>query len=312
MSTDVRRMEEEAKALIDEAKSPATRRAYRSAWAAFESWCQSVGRASLPATPATVAMYLAHLVEARKKVSTIAKALAAISHAHWVSHLPSPRRSPEVKEAMSGARRRIGVAPVKKTAAVMPLLERMVDTCGADLRGARDRAILLLGFAGGFRRSELVSLDVEDIESDARGLRVRLRRSKTDQEGAGTTVGVPSQRGKYCPVAATNDWIECACLEGGPVFRAIDRWDHISDTRLTPGVVATLVKSYCVRVGLDPAVFAAHSLRSGMITTAAMNKRSDRSIMKQSRHKDVKTFYGYIQDATVFDDNALTGLMEER
>lgn len=308
-SADLAKLADDARGFIDDAKARSTRRAYRRAWRAFVTWSGSVGLVSLPAQPGTVALYLTKLANDGRKVPTINTALVAINQAHHLAHHPLPSKAPEVSEAMKGIRNRLKVAPVKKKAAVWPLVRKMADALPTDLRGVRDRALLLLGFAGAFRRSELVGLDVGDLELDERGMIVTLRVSKTDQQGKGTIVGIPSDPGLYCPVAAVHRWLATAGIEQGAVFHSIDRWDHVSSSRMSDRAVARAVKAACKRVELDPEKFAGHSLRSGFITWAARSGKPDQAIMLHTRHKHVPTFWGYIQRESVLRDNVASGLM---
>lgn len=179
------------------------------------------------------------------------------------------------------------------------------DGCPSSLR---DRALFLLGFAGAFRRSELVALDVADIEEVPEGLRVTIRRGKTDQEGHGSVVAII--RGEVaCPVSALQEWLQAAGITEGPVFRAIRRGGHIRAERLTDRSVANIVKTHAERVGLDPTLFSGHSLRSGFLTSAAKRGASLFKMMATSRHRSVDTLAGYARDQELFKDHAGAGLL---
>jgi len=191
-----------ARAYIDAATAPATRRAYRSDWADFAAWCERHSLTALPAAPETVALYLAALAQVAK-VSTVGRRLTAIAKAHRAAGHDTPTKSEVIHLTMRGIRRTHGVAPTQKAPAVLADLRAMLAVLPNNLLGVRDRALLLLGFAGAFRRSELVSLDVTDLHFGERGLTVTLRRSKADQEGEGTVKGIPFGRhGLTCPVMA--------------------------------------------------------------------------------------------------------------
>jgi integrase len=179
------------------------------------------------------------------------------------------------------------------------MLSRAPDT----LIGLRDRALLLVGFAGAFRRSELVALDVEDLEFTEDGMKVLIRRSKTDQEGAGQAVGIA--RGvNLCPVAALKAWLAAAGITSGPIFRPVNRHGRVQDRRLTDQVVALVVKRYAEAAGMDSRKYAGHSLRVGLVTSAAMNNVPEYVIQKQTRHKSTDMLRRYIRDVSLFRDNA--------
>jgi site-specific recombinase XerD len=207
-----------------------------------------------------------------------------------------------------GARRTLGVKPVKKAAATSDKVLAMIASGGADLAGKRDRAVLLLGFALAARRSELVALDVADLEDCPEGLRVTIRRSKTDQEGAGAVVAVC--RGSIaCPVAAVKEWLAAANITEGALFRGVGKGGNLIPGRLTSQSVALIVKAYAARLRLDPDAFSGHSLRSGFLTSAAARAASLFKMMDVSRHKSVDTLRGYVRDADAFRDHAGAGLL---
>ncbi len=288
-------------------KATNTIRAYRADLADFTLWCADHDLTRLPAAPETVALYISALAQAGARASTIQRRLSALSQAHQlVGYEPSPTQAPLVRSTMAGIRRRLGIAPEQKTPTLTPDLRRMVATCPNDtLAGARDRALLLLGFAGAFRRSELVSLDVDDLEETADGLRVQLRRSKTDQEGEGREVGIPfGQHPETCPIRALRAWRAAGPIQAGPVFRPINRHDQLQEMRLTDKGVARIVKRAAERAGLGPSRYAGHSLRAGLATAAAEGGASERAIMKQTGHRSVTMVRRYIRSGTLFQENA--------
>jgi integrase len=176
------------------------------------------------------------------------------------------------------------------------------------LMAKRDRALLLLGFAGAFRRSELVALDVADLAEAAEGLRVTIRCSKTDQQGQGATIAIP--RGTIaCPVRAVREWLAAAGIAAGPVFRPVNRHGRVQQRRLSDQTVATIVKNAAARLGLDASCFSGHSLRAGFVTSAAARGASLFKLMDVTRHKKVESLRGYVRDAELFTDNAGTGLL---
>jgi integrase len=287
-------------------RSANTIRAYRSDWSAFTSWCASHRVTPLPATPETVASYLAELARDHK-VATITRRLAAIAAAHRLAEVPSPTTHEGVRLVMAGIRRTLGTAPRQVRPILLDDLRAMVGTLGDDLAGVRDRAILLLGFAGAFRRSELVALDVDDLTFSDAGVVVNVRRSRTDQEGAGREVGIPYGTVPVtCPVRALHSWLQVAGITDGPVFRRVDRHGHLGVGRLQPAAVAAVIKRAAQAAGLDPVVFSGHSLRAGLATAAAANGAPEHVIASQTGHKSSAMLRRYIRKATLFQQNAAT------
>jgi site-specific recombinase XerD len=288
-------------------KAENTRRAYGHDWSDFTSWCAEHRLSPLPATPATLCLYLSALAQAGRRASTIERRLAAISQAHQAAgHLPSPTLDWQVRTVMSGIRRQVGTAPIQKAALETAHMRCLLAATPDDtLSGQRDRALLLLGFAGGFRRSELVALDVEDLEETDHGLGVRLRRSKTDQEAEGDVKGIPwGSHLETCPVRAVRSWLEASQIAEGPLFRAVDRHGRLAGGRLGDRAAAEVVKRAAQRAGLDPALYAGHSLRAGHATSAAAGGAPERAIMRQTGHRSLQTLRGYIRSGTIWRENA--------
>jgi site-specific recombinase XerC len=228
-------------------KSAATRRAYRSDFDLFRAWCETKRAPALPAAAQTVAAFLAAEANRGAKPSTIGRRLAAIRYAHKLAGHELPTNSEAVKATLRGIRRTAGSAPARKAPATADKIVAMVDKAGTDIKGLRDRALLLLGFAGAFRRSELVALDVDDLQFCNGGLRVNIRKSKTDQEGHGAIIAIiPGSTA--CPIRAVRSWIETAGYFNG-LFRAVTRAGKISSHRLSGRAVADLVKNYARRAG---------------------------------------------------------------
>jgi site-specific recombinase XerD len=285
-------------------KAQNTLRGYRSDWRDFSRWCEENGLSPLPAIPETVAAYIAECAE-RLKVGSIQRRLNAITEAHKAMGLESPTSTGIVRATIKGIRRTKGTGPVQKAPTLIDDIRAMVEATDAGLIGARDRALILLGFAGAFRRSELVSLDIEDCAFGKDGLTITLRRSKTDQEGAGRKVGIPfGSNPDTCPVRTTQAWIERAGIMDGPVFRPIHRHGRIQRGRLAGADVARVVKKLVQRAGLDAAKYAGHSLRAGHATSAAIAGASERSIMNQTGHRSVQMVRRYIRDGSLFRENS--------
>lgn len=235
------------------------------------NFCERYGFNPLPATPDTVSRYVAHLATEGKAVSTIRRHLSSISTAHKTADLPTPTTTALVKKTLDGIATTHGTAPNAKKAATCNDLVAMLEHVPNTLIGIRDRALLLIGFAGALRRSELVGLNVEDIEVTDEGMILTIRRSKTDQEGQGQRIAIDyGINPATCPVRAYQAWIEASGIDSGAVFRHIDKGGHIRE-RLSGYAVAFIVKKYAKEAGLDPDQYAGHSLRSGFATTAARN-----------------------------------------
>lgn len=286
-----------------------TKRAYNSDWQDFVSWCEVNHRQALPATPATVQAYitdLADLEERHYKSSTIARRLSSISIAHQAKKYPTPTQTLEVRSVWKGIRRKHGMMAEGKDPLLANDIYRMlshIDT--RTLRGLRDRAMILVGYAGAFRRSELVAIDLSDIEFREDGMIITIRRSKTDQEGAGRTIGILNGQTKdTCPVTALKEWLDEAWIMEGAVFRKVSKADNVEPRRLTGQAVSQIVKRCATAAGLDATKFGAHSLRSGFATQAAMNGSTELAIMEQTGHRSLTTVRRYIKKGNIFRNNA--------
>jgi site-specific recombinase XerD len=297
-------LQAQARDYASQSRAASTKRAYSHDWADFSSWCVERDRAALPASPETVALYLTDRAQSHK-VGTLARRLAAISQAHKTAGHETPTRAAVVRAVVAGIRRTKGSAPVQKLPVRTEDIRVMVGTLPDSLLGTRDRALLLLGFAGAFRRSELVALDVADVTVAREGLIVTIRRSKTDQEGQGRKLGIPyGGDPATCPVGAYQMWVEHAHLTQGAIFRPVTRHGRVLDTRLSDRAVALVVKRAAQAAGLDPAMYAGHSLRAGLATSAAAAGASERAIMAQTGHKSVMMARRYIRNGSLFRDNA--------
>lgn len=286
-------------------KAPKTIRAYSADLRHFEAWCHQHGCRSLPAAPATVADYISSLAATGMKPATITRRLSAISQAHRMAHLESPTQSQLVRMTAAGIRRTLGTAPRQARPILVDDLKAMLAALPDDLRGLRDRALLLIGFAGGFRRSELVGLDVEDVAEEVEGLRVRIRRSKTDQEGMGREIGIVRGRHPLSdPVATLTAWREAAAITSGPIFREVDRGDRVGSERLSDRAVARIVKIAAERAGIDPATVSGHSLRAGLATSAAAAGAPERTIMRTTGHRSEAMVRKYIRAGSLFAESA--------
>jgi site-specific recombinase XerD len=295
---------EQVREFIRASKAENTLRGYQSDWRDFCAWCESHGLSPLPAVPETVAAYIAECA-GRLKVGSIQRRLNAIAEAHKAVGAESPTHHTIVVNTMKGIRRTLGTAAVQKAPALTDDIRAMIDVTDAGTIGARDRALILLGFAGAFRRSELVGLDVEDCAFGKDGLTITLRRSKTDQQGAGRKIGIPyGSNPETCAVRVLQEWIEQAGITCGPLFRSINRHGQIMPRRLSGLDVARIVKKLADRAGLDAGKYAGHSLRAGHATAAAIAGASERSIMNQTGHRSVQMLRRYIRDGSLFRENS--------
>lgn len=303
-------IEAKAWAYLAQARAGNTQRAYRSDWRHFETWCQTQGREALPASPETLARYLTEMAD-RFSVGTLGRRLSALAAAHAAAGYESPGASPLVRTLLRGIRRTKGVRPKAKRPLLVEDLEAGLELIPDSPAGLRDSALLLTGFAGAFRRSELVGLDWGDLEFSEEGVKITIRRSKTDQEGAGRILGIPrSGRKKLCPVRALERWRAVSGCGEGAVFRAVAPDGSAGKNRLSDRMVARIVQRWMSRAGREADSYGAHSLRSGLATAAARGGASERSIMRQTGHRSAVMVRRYIQEATVFEDNAVlsTGL----
>jgi site-specific recombinase XerD len=287
---------------LDAAKAAATRRAYESDWRDFVRWATSNNLDSLPARAEDIAVYLSWLATLGRKLSTIRRRCAAIAHSHQQSGFDNPAGHTGVRATLSGIGRTIGSAPAKKSALTVQLLDRVIRKIPTDLPGLRDRALILVGFAGALRRSELVALELEDLARHPKGLVITVRRSKTDQAGAGKTKVIPTGKRLKVP-AALDAWIAAARITSGPLFRGICGL-RVSADRICAEQVARIIKARVRAAGLDPRLFAGHSLRSGFITSAADAGASLQSIANHAAHESLDTTLGYVQVADAFRDHS--------
>ncbi len=303
---EIENTDEKAKKYILHSKADNTIKSYKSDWNDFVDFCQERDVAFLTADVTTVINYVADMAET-KKVSTIVRRLSSISQAHQAADCGSPTFSFAVKAVIKGIKKTKGTIPNKKKAAIIEDIRMMVNTLGGKLTDIRDRALILIGFAGAFRRSELVAIVIDDLEFTRDGLVIMLKHSKTDQEGQGYRKGIPyGSNPDTCPVRALQAWLEVSKISEGAIFRGINQYQQIRPKGLSDKAVALIVKKLAKAAGLDERKYSGHSLRSGLITTAANKGVDERSIMKQSGHKSLTVMRGYIQDATLFKNNAAT------
>jgi integrase len=301
-----------AQVLAKQATAANTLRAYKADWTHFADWCAAHGFVPVPAAPATVGAYLASLAETHAP-TTIRRRLSALGKMHRFNDLAWNSAHRDIQGPLQGVLRTHG-RPVRKAAALsLAMLRQILGTCDQSARGRRDRALLLFGFAGALRRSELVALNVEDVAVVAGGLRLRIVRGKTDQAGQGAEIGLPRGRhAETCPVRAFEAWQAVAKRKAGPLFRKISTGDGIGDTALHPDAVRRILDHRVRMAGLVVDGFdrlSAHALRVGFITEAYDKGVRDEDIMRHTRHRDFRSMRGYVQRAGLLSESP-AGLLD--
>jgi integrase len=303
--SEIAALANQAQDYIRAAKARATLRAYQADWRHFEAWCNGHGLATLPATPDTVALYLADLASTHRP-ATLTRRLTSINKAHRAAGHAAPALMEHlpVSETLKGIRRTHGTHPNGKRPLFTADLCAMIAKLPAGLAGVRDRALLLVGFAGGLRRSELAALEVTDVELTKEGLVLRVRHSKSDPEGRGREVAIPyGSVPETCPVRACGEWMAESAGETGPLFRPIDRHGNMGSSALHRDSIGLIVKRAVRAAGLDERLYAGHSLRAGLCTQSYMNGARELDIMRQTGHRSLETVRRYIRGRGLFRDN---------
>jgi integrase len=303
---------EQAAGYAAESRAPRTRQTYASKWRGFERWCQAHGATPLPASPSTIALFISSEA-GRVKVGTIASSLSAIGYFHLMAGIPQdaqPHRHPSVQAIWAGIRRVHGAPPKRVAPLLIGELRQVADVLGDRLIDIRDRALLAIGFAGALRRSELCALTVDDVAFTPEGLKVTIRRSKTDQEGHGAVIGLPmSHDPRVCPVRCLRAWLDAAQITEGPLFRGVNRHGHVAAKPLCGRSIARIVQRSAGKAGLDAKAYSGHSMRAGLATSAAKAGKNALAIQRQGRWASPSMLGTYIRDAQLFSaDNAAGGL----
>lgn len=286
-----------------------TREIYARDWKGFVKWCASLGLASLPSSPDVVACYFTSLAMKEFRITTIRRHCAAIAAAHREAGYPTPTTHPAIKELLRGMTRKIGSPARPVDALLSEDIKRMAAALPDTFLGKRDKAIILIGFAGAFRRSEIIGLNVDDISYRDEGIVVLLRKSKTDQTGEGRLVGIP--RGKNpdtCPVIALERWLEISGITEDAIFRGLDRHNNLISDRLSRRSVGNVIKRAAKFAGLDPEKYSGHSLRSGHCTQASRAGVAERIIAQQTGHKSIGSLKRYIRLGRIFEENSADAL----
>lgn len=308
--TDLKALQEETLLNLQSSKSNNTVRAYKSDFNDFGLFCTQNGFKSLPSDPKIVSLYLTHLSTRNIKMSTLKRRLVSIGVIHKLKGHYLDTKHPIIIENIMGIKRRKGSIQKGKKPLLINNLKIIINVIDEynheDLKKFRDRSIILMGFSGGFRRNEIVSLNYDDLEFVTEGLKIKLKRSKTDQFGEGSVKGLPYfNNTQYCPVLSLKNWIEISNINSGPLFRRFSRGSKLSENRLTDQTVALLIKKYLKLAGIDNKNYSGHSLRSGFATSAAESGAEERSIMAMTGHKSTEMVRRYIKEANLFKNNAL-------
>ena len=308
--TDIKALQEETLLNLKNSKSVNTVRAYKSDFNDFGLFCVQSGFKALPTEPKIVSLYLTYLSTKNVKLSTIKRRLVSIGVIHRMKGQYLDTKHPIIVENLMGIKRRKGTIQKGKKPILINNLKKLIDVIDEekieDINKLRDKSILLIGFAGGFRRNEIVSLDKEDLEFVFEGLKITVKRSKTDQFGEGLTKGIPYfENIAYCPVTILQKWINISKITKGPLFRKISKGSRLLENRLTDQTVALIIKKYLNKSGIDSSNYSGHSLRSGFATSAAESGAEERSIMAMTGHKTTQMVRRYIKEANLFKNNAL-------
>jgi len=308
--TDIKALQEETLLNLKSSKALNTIRAYKSDYKDFGLFCAQNGFKSLPAEPKIVSLYLTHLSTKDVKISTIKRRLVSIGVIHKLKGHYLDTKHPSIIENIMGIKRRKGSIQKGKKPLLINNLKQIINVIdlhnNEEIKKFRDRSIILIGFSGGFRRNEIVSLDYEDLDFVTEGLKINLRRSKTDQFGEGAVKGLPYfDNSQYCPVLTLQKWIEVSNIKSGPLFRRFSKGLKLTENRLTDQTVALLIKEYLKLAGIDSENYSGHSLRSGFATSAAESGAEERSIMAMTGHKSTEMVRRYIKEANLFKNNAL-------
>jgi len=308
--TDIKALQQETLLNLQNSKADNTVRAYKSDFSDFGLFCAKNGFKSLPSEPKIVSLYLTYLSTKEVKMSTLKRRLVSIGVIHKLKGHYLDTKHPSIIENLMGIKRRKGSIQKGKKPLLINNLKKIINVIdqekNEEIKKFRDRSIILIGFSGGFRRNEIVSLDYEDIDFVKEGLKINLKRSKTDQFGEGSMKGLPDfDNTEYCPVVSIRKWIEISKIKSGPLFRRFTKGSKLSDSRLSDQTVALIIKDYLRIAGIESKNYSGHSLRSGFATSAAESGAEERSIMAMTGHKSSEMVRRYIKEANLFKNNAL-------
>tara|TARA_B100000787_G_scaffold50525_1_gene36389 strand:+ start:163 stop:1119 length:957 start_codon:yes stop_codon:yes gene_type:complete len=309
--TDIKALQEETLLNLQSSKANNTVRAYKSDFKDFGLFCSQNGFKSLPSEPKIVSLYLTYLSTKDAKMSTLKRRLVSIGVIHRLKGHYLDTKHPSIIENIMGIKRRKGSIQKGKKPILISHLKQLINVIdeqkSEDIKKLRDRSIILIGFSGGFRRNEIVSLDYDDLDFVEEGLKIQIRKSKTDQFGEGSVKALPYfDNQKYCPVISLKNWINISKINAGSLFRRFSKGSRLSGNRLTDQTVALLIKEYLKIAGIDSKNYSGHSLRSGFATSAAEAGAEERNIMAMTGHKSPEMVRRYIKEANLFKNNALS------
>ena len=308
--TDIKALQEETLLNLQSSKANNTVRAYKSDFNDFGLFCAQNGFKSLPTEPKIVSLYLTHLSTRDIKMSTLKRRLVSIGVIHKLKGHYLDTKHPIIIENIMGIKRRKGSIQKGKKPILINSLKIIINAIdeinNQDIKKFRDRSIILIGFAGGFRRNEIFSLDYDDLDFVTEGLKINLKRSKTDQFGEGLVKGLPYfENTQYCPVISLKNWIGISKISSGPLFRRLSKGSKLLESRLTDQTVALLIKKYLKLADIDSKNYSGHSLRSGFATSAAEAGVEERNIMSMTGHKSPEMVRRYIKEGNLFKNNPL-------
>ena len=309
LTTDLKLLHEATLNNLKSSKANNTLRAYKSDFKDFGTFCAKHGLNSLPSEPKIVSLYLTHLSK-NLKFSTLRRRLVSISMVHKLKGHYLDTKHPAIIENIMGIKRRKGSIQKGKKPLLINSLKLIINAINEqkkkEIQKLRDKSLILIGFSGGFRRNEIVTLNYEDLEFVPEGLKITITRSKTDQFGEGSIKALPYfDNSEYCPVITLKQWLEVSKINSGPVFRRFSKGSKLLEHRLTDQTVALLIKKYLNLAGIDSKNYSGHSLRSGFATAAAESGAEERSIMAMTGHKSAEMVRRYIKEANLFKNNAL-------
>ena len=309
--TDIKALQEETLKNLQNSKASNTVRAYKSDFKDFGLFCVQNGLKNLPSDPKIVSLYLTHLSTKEVKLSTIKRRLVSIGVIHKMKGHYLDTKHPVIVENLMGIKRRKGTVQKGKKPILINDLRKILKVIDEDdiqdIKKLRDKSIILIGFSGGFRRNEIVSLDYEDLDFVHEGLKMTIKRSKTDQFGEGSIKAIPYfEESLYCPVTILKRWLNISKITKGPIFRRFSKGSKLTKFRLTDQSVALIIKDYIDKAGIDSKNYSGHSLRSGFATSAAESGAEERSIMVMTGHKSTEMVRRYIKEANLFKNNALS------
>ncbi len=308
--TDIKILKEETLKNLKSSKADNTVKAYKSDFKDFELFCIKNGFKTLPSEPRIVSLYLTYLSTKKVKISTLKRRLVSIGVIHKLKGYYLDTKHPSIIENIMGIKRRKGSFQQGKKPLLINNLKSIINVIDEfkedEIKRLRDRSIILIGFSGGFRRNEIVSLDYDDLDFVVEGLKIKIKRSKTDQFSEGSIKALPYfTNSKYCPVISIKKWLETSKIQSGSLFRRFIKGSKISTNRLTDQTVALLIKKYLKLAGIDSKNYSGHSLRSGFATSAAEFGAEERSIMSMTGHKSTEMVRRYIKEANLFKNNPL-------